>query len=261
MNINKVTDELKEKYPGKKIVKNKETNPTEVICEIDPAEGHPRYSTAVAVIDRTEPHYHRQAAEIYYVLKGTLTLYKGEGKEVLKEGDFSVIKPEEHHAAEGNETWVLVYSEPGWSVTDHFMVKEEKEQIEYSFTHVRLLVDRFPECFRFYRDVLGLHAVWGDEHKDYAEFSTGATMVSLFKKELMEKSLDKGGAKLIAQKGNSALLNLKVEDVDKAAGILMDRKVTFVNGPADFPKWGVRAAHFTDPSGNLIEIYQNLRQD
>jgi len=38
-------------------------------------------------------------------------------------------------------------------------------------THVRLLVDRYPECFRFYRDVLGFPATFGDEESGYADLN------------------------------------------------------------------------------------------
>ncbi len=31
-------------------------------------------------------------------------------------------------------------------------------------SHTRLLVLRFAECFRFYRDVMGFTVTWGDEN-------------------------------------------------------------------------------------------------
>jgi catechol 2,3-dioxygenase-like lactoylglutathione lyase family enzyme len=37
-------------------------------------------------------------------------------------------------------------------------------------THVRLLVDDFAACFRFYRDVVGLARTFGDETSGYADF-------------------------------------------------------------------------------------------
>jgi lactoylglutathione lyase len=40
--------------------------------------------------------------------------------------------------------------------------------------HVRLLVVNFVECFRFYRDVIGLKVLWGDEADSYASFVSQA---------------------------------------------------------------------------------------
>ena len=40
-------------------------------------------------------------------------------------------------------------------------------------THVRLLVDDAPACFRFYRDVIGLTPTWGTEAEGYADFDDG----------------------------------------------------------------------------------------
>ena len=37
-------------------------------------------------------------------------------------------------------------------------------------THVRLLVNDFDACFRFYKNVMGFQVQWGDEASGYAEF-------------------------------------------------------------------------------------------
>lgn len=39
----------------------------------------------------------------------------------------------------------------------------------YRYTHTRLLVTKFAECFRFYRDVLGFKVTWGKEDERYAD--------------------------------------------------------------------------------------------
>jgi catechol 2,3-dioxygenase-like lactoylglutathione lyase family enzyme len=43
-----------------------------------------------------------------------------------------------------------------------------------TLTHVRLLVRDYPACFRFYRDVMGLRATYGEEDTGYADFDAGA---------------------------------------------------------------------------------------
>ena len=63
MDSKKVIDELKRKYPGKKIIKNGEDNPSEILCEVDPSTNHPEYSLAVAVIDKSLPHSHKKTTE------------------------------------------------------------------------------------------------------------------------------------------------------------------------------------------------------
>lgn len=123
MNANQIINELSKKYPGKKIIRNKEDNPTEIICEIDPAIKHPERSFVIAVIDKSEPHYHKETTETYEVAEGELMINR-DGKEYkLKKGDKLTIKPEEVHYAIGNETWVKVYSKPGWIPGDHILIK------------------------------------------------------------------------------------------------------------------------------------------
>jgi len=122
MDTKKVVAELSQKYPGKKIVQLPENNPTEILCEIDPATNHPEKSIAIAVIDKSEPHYHKKTTEIYKVIKGNLSMVIDGQKNKLEEGDSLIIKPRDIHYAIGDETWIEVYSEPGWSPEDHILI-------------------------------------------------------------------------------------------------------------------------------------------
>lgn len=130
MNVSKVVSELNHKYPGKSIFKNNEENTTEILCEIDPASEHPDYSNAVAVIDKSIPHIHYKTTETYKIMKGTLTLQVGKETIDLKEGESYVIMPNNPHWAEGDETWIECYSEPGWTIEDHISAKE-KDKLPY----------------------------------------------------------------------------------------------------------------------------------
>ena len=112
MDTGKVIKELSKKYPGKKIIKLPEDNPTEIICEIEPG-------FAVAVIDKSEPHFHKKTTEIYEIMEGNLTVYIDNKEYELKEGGRLTIEPGKIHYAEGYETWVKVYSEPPWTTEDH----------------------------------------------------------------------------------------------------------------------------------------------
>ncbi|OGO50239.1 MAG: extradiol dioxygenase [Chloroflexi bacterium RBG_16_68_14] len=125
-------------------------------------------------------------------------------------------------------------------------------------THVRLLVQDYQACFRFYRDVMGFDVAWGDEDGRYADFSAGDAMVALYRRELMAEAVGTAALPGDADVQDRALLNFAVDDVDAACEQLKARGVEFVTEPQDRPDWGIRTAHFRDPDGNLIEIYRDL---
>ncbi|MDP2864166.1 MAG: cupin domain-containing protein [bacterium] len=122
MNTEKVIRELFQKYPGKKIIKLPEDNPAEIICEIDPAIDHPEKGIAIAIIDKSEPHYHKKITERYKITKGELTVFINNQGHKFKEGDSLTVKPGEIHYAVGNETWAEVNSEPRWTQEEHILV-------------------------------------------------------------------------------------------------------------------------------------------
>jgi mannose-6-phosphate isomerase-like protein (cupin superfamily) len=117
MDAKKLIKELEEKYPGKKILAGE----GEIVCEIDPAINPGDRGIAVAVIDRSIPHYHKKTVETYRVIKGGLTVFKNGKAYELRPGDELTVNPGEIHYAVGDEAWVEVVSVPGWLVTDHFL--------------------------------------------------------------------------------------------------------------------------------------------
>ncbi len=120
MDIQKVIEDIKTKYPGKKIVVTEEGEYQEVVCEIEPSSINPQRSVAVAVVGKSKPHSHKKTAEVYEVIKGELTLYIEGKKHVLREDEAFEIMPGAVHSAEGNEVWFYVYSTPGWTPDDTF---------------------------------------------------------------------------------------------------------------------------------------------
>lgn len=121
MNSSRIVKELKEKYPGKNIVLLPQENPTEIICEIEPTSKHPEYSKAIAVIEKSDPHFHKKSTEKYTILKGKLKITKN-GKEYrISEGETFLIKPMDVHFAEGDSVWAEVISTPGWTLQDHIL--------------------------------------------------------------------------------------------------------------------------------------------
>ena len=126
MDVEKVVEELKEKYPGKNIIINDPDEPTEIICEIEPASENLEKSTAIAVLDRIITHFHRHTTEEDEVLKGILELNVKGKTHILHPGDKMIIKPLEFHSAKGMETWIKATSTPGWKPEDHIITKNEQ---------------------------------------------------------------------------------------------------------------------------------------
>ena len=86
------------------------------IAEIEPGK-------AVAVIERSEPHFHLFTRETYKVLRGTLFLASGGVGRVLGRGEsFTIECGNIHHANAREVAWVEVVSVPPWSPDDHFLV-------------------------------------------------------------------------------------------------------------------------------------------
>ncbi|MBI5151853.1 MAG: cupin domain-containing protein [Candidatus Pacebacteria bacterium] len=127
MKINKIIEQMTQKYPGKKIIITDPTNPGEIICETEPTEAHPDWSEAIAVIDYTRLHYHRAVTETYEVLSGELDMVIQEKTRHLKTGETITIPPNTRHKAFGRETLIRVSSKPGWTPEDHILVTDGKD--------------------------------------------------------------------------------------------------------------------------------------
>ena len=125
MDVQKIVEEIRKKYPGKNIILNPPENPTEIVCEIEPASENPNKSVAIAVLDNNIKHFHRVAKETYEVIKGVLEMSKGGKTYFLSPGQKMVIGPREYHMAKGQETWVKVISEPAWTPEERMSIFEE----------------------------------------------------------------------------------------------------------------------------------------
>ena len=125
MNVVKVVKLLRKKYPGKQIIKNKNIHGkvVEIICEIEPTEDHPQFSLAVVVIDSSVLHVHKKLTETYTVIKGKLIVFMADDNVSLKKGESFTMNPGEIHANLGDETWIEVFSKPGWTLNDHIGLK------------------------------------------------------------------------------------------------------------------------------------------
>lgn len=124
------------------------------------------------------------------------------------------------------------------------------------FTHTRLLVDNYEECFLFYRDVLGFNVTWGDEDSNYADFKFNGATLGIFERKQMVEAIDDEYSINIEKADRTALI-FKVENVGETYQELKN-KVEFITKPTEQKDWGIKVAHFRDPAGSLIEIYERI---
>jgi catechol 2,3-dioxygenase-like lactoylglutathione lyase family enzyme len=129
-------------------------------------------------------------------------------------------------------------------------------------THVRLLVARFDECLRFYRDVMGFPVAWGEEGGRYADLDAGeGVTLALFARDAMARAVGASGLPVEAGSQDRVALVFGADDLDGLTQRLRDREVALVNEPQERPEWGIRVVHFRDPDANLIEAYSDLPRE
>jgi len=122
---------------------------------------------------------------------------------------------------------------------------------------VVLFVQDFDRCLRFYRDTLGLPVAQLESNfvafkmvdQDFAlqEIAASAQMVNV----------DVEAFEAQTGKADRALLCARLDNVDIAYEALRAKGVEFTQPPIDQP-WGLRAAYFRDPEGNIWEIAHQL---
>lgn len=126
---------------------------------------------------------------------------------------------------------------------------------------LRLLVEDFDACFRFYKDLIGLELVWGEEGGRYADFKAGnGTFVALFQRELMAAAVGAADLPASTPAQDRTVLVFEVDDLDDTVARLRGQGAAFVTDVQDHPEWGIRTTHLRDPDGNLIELYTALPQ-
>jgi len=129
-------------------------------------------------------------------------------------------------------------------------------------SYIRLLVNDFEACFRFYSDVLHLPVLWGDETGRYAEFDVeSGTRLAINQREVMAEALETDTADPALPHQDRIAVVFQVDDVDATAAKLAADGARQVMEPRNWTAWGVRASHFRDPDGYLLEINQPLLAD
>ncbi len=117
IDIEKTRAELLASYPGCEVKVAEDGR--EMVAEIS-AE------FAIAVIDRSTPHFHLKTRETYRVLRGTLYVACGGQGHVLHKREEITIEPGQIHYARaaGDPVWIEVECVPGWVLSDHFVLGE-----------------------------------------------------------------------------------------------------------------------------------------
>ena len=130
--------------------------------------------------------------------------------------------------------------------------------MKYQLDYFRLLVSNFKDCFLFYRDTMGFRATFGSENDIYADFDAGKSTLALFARSNMSEAIGTLGLPENTISQDKTCLVFGVENVDTTCQQLKSLGISLLTEPADRPTWGIRTAHFRDPDGNLIEIFQPL---
>lgn len=112
-----------------------------------------------------------------------------------------------------------------------------------------VITDSVKRLVEFYEPVLQQKAKWSGN--DYAEFTTGVGVLSIFSSSAQEKYIP-GSAQ--GRKNRTVILEFKVVDVDSEYQRLRGIVKIWVKSPTTQP-WGTRSIYFRDPDGNLIDFY------
>jgi catechol 2,3-dioxygenase-like lactoylglutathione lyase family enzyme len=122
------------------------------------------------------------------------------------------------------------------------------------FSQAVLKVERFPECVRFYRELLGCELV-GSADGPVAYFASAGQRFALLDAKVAATMIPGGDRPPGAPR---VTLAFRADDVDTAHRRLRDAGVRYTLEPADFAVWGVRSSLCEDPDGNPVEIFAPL---
>jgi catechol 2,3-dioxygenase-like lactoylglutathione lyase family enzyme len=128
--------------------------------------------------------------------------------------------------------------------------------MDFEYCYTRLNVANFPACLQFYQEILGFNLTYASG-EDYAELETGATKITLLRRQMLKEVMGNTEA-FLGEQSDRICISLRVRDLDEAIASLKARGIHFINKPWEFPDWGFISAFFRDPDGNLIELQQLL---
>ncbi|PWH06569.1 glyoxalase [Brachybacterium endophyticum] len=123
------------------------------------------------------------------------------------------------------------------------------------FASVRLITDDLDRMVTFYEQVTGVPAsrpapVFAEFVTPLATLAIGHTQtLALFGEDVAQ-----------AASNRTAILELRVQDVDAEVARLRPHVGSWVQEPTDMP-WGNRSALLRDPDGNLVNLFSPVTED
>jgi len=118
-----------------------------------------------------------------------------------------------------------------------------------NFVSIRVITNDIRRLVGFYETISGLTATWYTE--DFAELATPACTLAIASQRTMVLF---GAGAAHAADNHSAIIEFRVEDVDKEYARLKEVISEFVQEPKTQP-WGNRSVMFRDPDGTLINFF------
>ena len=119
---------------------------------------------------------------------------------------------------------------------------------------VTLFVDDLAAAKAFYQKVFEPEVIYADEVSAVLKFD--GAMVNLLQASQAPELVEPVPV-ASSQAGTRMLFTIRVDDVDAVCVMLQGIGVSLLNGPVDRP-WGRRTAAFSDPSGHVWEVAQEL---
>lgn len=120
-----------------------------------------------------------------------------------------------------------------------------------NLSSVRIITADIQQLVPFYEKVTGMSWTWYTP--DFAELRTGQATLAIGTTNTLAPF---GGSDVaVAANNHSAIIEFRVDDVDKRYEALADFLAeTLVQAPTTMP-WGNRSLLFRDPDGNLVNFF------
>ena len=112
---------------------------------------------------------------------------------------------------------------------------------------LRIFVNEWERACQFYEQTLGLPLKFKDSSMGWAEFDVGGASLAL---ERVAED-DAEGSSLV---GRFLGISLEVDDISATYEALQKKGVEFVS-PPEKQTWGGTLAHFKDPEGNILTLF------